>query len=140
MGDKNFTEELEQIFTYIKENLIKEFPTDKITVEYFMLSVLENDTSIAYKSLSRTMLNESMDVMKEWYYKYLANNTRQITDNYQFDNELKHYIDLSDVEKEKLNLDKINSACFCVLYLTITKMLHKVSNMSVLLIHNYSKV
>ena len=42
MAEKKFTNELKQTFDYIKNTILKEYDCDKISTEYFIISILEN--------------------------------------------------------------------------------------------------
>ena len=39
MAEKKFTNELKQAFDYIQNTILKEYETDKISTEYFILSI-----------------------------------------------------------------------------------------------------
>lgn len=117
MIDKIFTKELEQIFQYIEENLIKEFPTEKITIDYLILSILENDNSIAYNSLCKLMLNDSINILKEKYYKKITNNSILCRNNrFSFDKKYEQIINKAKNEINKNKTKNINSGLLlCVL-------------------------
>ena len=63
MAEKKFTNELKQAFDYIQNTILKEYETDKISTEYFILSILSNDFTVGYKVLSKIMLNETFNMM-----------------------------------------------------------------------------
>lgn len=74
----SFTDELKSVFKYIQSNLLAEYPSDKITSEYFLWAVLENENCKAYEVLSKTMLTETMETLKAWYYKYISSNVTHL--------------------------------------------------------------
>lgn len=76
MTEKKFTNELKSTFDYIKNNILKEYETDKITTEYFVVSILENETSVGNKVLSKIMLHDSIENAKQHFYLWLSQNAR----------------------------------------------------------------
>lgn len=82
MFEANFTNEAVNIFQYIKDELIKKYPTNRITIDFFILSVLENEDSIGYQILSRTTLASTLNAMHEWFVQMLSKIcNRPIDDN-----------------------------------------------------------
>lgn len=73
--EKEITKELTNLFKYIKTDLNNEYPKSVVTPEYFILATLLNKTCIAYKILNRIMLGESVNVMVDWYRRYLSDNS-----------------------------------------------------------------
>lgn len=76
MTEKKFTQELKEVFDYIQNTLLKLYNSDKIGPEYFILSVLENEKTIAYKVLSKIMLNDVLEKTKLHFYQWLSANTK----------------------------------------------------------------
>ena len=76
MAEKKFTQELKEVFDYIQNTLLKLYNSDKIGPEYFILSVLENEKTIAYKVLSKIMLNDVLEKTKSHFYQWLSANTK----------------------------------------------------------------
>ena len=72
MFEANFTNEAANVFQYIKDNLIKKYPSDKITIEYFILSVLENEDSIGYQILSKSTLTSTLNGIHDWFVQLLS--------------------------------------------------------------------
>ena len=86
MVETNFTTEAINIFQYIKDKLIKEHPTNKITIEYFLLAILENEDSTAYQILSRSTLTSTLVSIRDWLSQTLSDNKTEIkTDNIVYD-------------------------------------------------------
>ena len=77
---KEPTTELLSVIDYIKNNILLEYPSDKITPEHFLLSVLSNENCIAYKTINKVMFSESIETLKSWYCKYLSSNSMQVFD------------------------------------------------------------
>ena len=111
MKKYKFTTETKELFEYIENTLVKEFPTDNIIIEYFLLSIFENEECTAYVSLSKTMLNMSMNVMREWYVKYLQSNINnsclKLKQNIKYDTFF--YKCMDDIVTEKGDKYNINS-------------------------------
>lgn len=76
MTEKKFTQELKEVFDYIQNTLLKLYNSDKIGPEYFILSVLENEKTIAYKVLSKIMLNDVLEKTKSHFYQWLSANAK----------------------------------------------------------------
>lgn len=85
MTEKKFTNELKQTFEYIQNHLLKEYDCDKISTEYFILSVLENENSIGNKILSKVMLYDSMENAKVHYYQWLSQNAKSFGGTKEYD-------------------------------------------------------
>lgn len=66
MTENNFTSEAIEVLKHIKTKLIQEYPSYRITIEYFLLSVLQNSDSVAYKMLSRSTLTSTLESLKTW--------------------------------------------------------------------------
>ena len=77
-GDYTLTTELKRIFTHIKQELIKEYPTKEITIEYFLMSILYDESSVAYQIIEKVTLSETIDVLQETMVRFLSANTSQI--------------------------------------------------------------
>jgi len=78
MAEKKFTNELKQTFDYIQNTILKEYDCDKIPTEYFILSVLENNDSIANKVLSKIMLHNNIEECKLHFYQWLSQNAKSM--------------------------------------------------------------
>lgn len=117
MFETNFTNEAINIFQYIKDELIKEYPTNKITIEYFLLSLLENEDSIAYQILSRTTLASTLNTIHDWFVQTLSKASKlQTSDNVAYDTIFDRCIEMA---KKEYNLTDINSGhmLLCILKL-----------------------
>lgn len=105
MAEKKFTNELKQTFDYIQNTLLKEYNCDKISTEYFVLSVLENDDSVGNRVLSKIMLHDSMENAKIHFYEWLSQNSRSFgnTKEYDelFDKSIKNAKTLASQQKSK---------------------------------------
>ena len=85
MVEKKFTNELKQTFDYIQNTILKQYECDKITTEYFILSVLENTNSIANKVLSKIMLYDNIEEAKIHFYQWLSQNAKSFGGTKEYD-------------------------------------------------------
>lgn len=72
-NDKRLSGELQRVLKHITSDLTKEFPTDKITTDYLVLSMLDLPDCVGGKVMARTMLTEAIDKLREKYCGYLIN-------------------------------------------------------------------
>ena len=72
------TTELKRVFTNIKQDLIKEYPNNKILIEYFLMSILNDENSVAYQIIEKITLSETIDVLKETISRFLSSNTNPL--------------------------------------------------------------
>ena len=81
-GNYTLTTELKRIFTHIKQELVKEYPTNKILIEYFLISILRDESSVAYQIIEKVTLSETIDVLHQTLERYLTTiNINQISNN-----------------------------------------------------------
>ena len=109
MGNKRFTNELKRTFEYIKDNILKEYDSDKISTEYFIVSVLENDFSIGNKVLSKIMLHDSMEGAKAHFYEWLSQNARNLGYSRGYDDVFEKSIKKAKALADEQNSKAINS-------------------------------
>lgn len=109
MTEKKFTEELKRTFDYIQNTLLKEYDTDKISTEYFVLSVLMNESSIGYKVLSKIMLHDTIDKVKAHFLQWLSMNTKSFGGVKQYDELFEKCINNAGQLAEKHKTKAINS-------------------------------
>lgn len=62
---ETFSNELKEVFKYIKNTVIKDFPTDIITLDYFIYAIMSKHDCVAYKILNRTMLSNAVIELKK---------------------------------------------------------------------------
>lgn len=85
MAEKKFTNELKKLFDYIQNTLLKQYDCDKITTEYFIVAILDNDFSIGNKILSKIMLLDTMEAAQTYFYQWLSTNTRNLGGKKEYD-------------------------------------------------------
>ena len=111
--DKKFTLELDSVFNFMKTTLAREHPNIKLSINYFILGILEHRTSIAYNILSDCISTSTFTMIHDSYYQIVKNKAllavkpnREIT----FDETVNKIIDLAEVEREKMGDNAISSA------------------------------
>jgi len=111
--EKIYTTELKKVLGLITKDLVDDYPTKKITVDYFMLGILQSKQSAAYKSILLLLNNDNVNSLYEYYGTLLTtlSSTLHGTDNSNipFDQNLTDYLVKAKDEKEKLNDVKIGS-------------------------------
>lgn len=107
MFETNFTNEAVNIFQYIKNELIKKYPTTRLTIDYFLLSILENEDSIAYQILSKTTLASTLNTMHDWFVRSILRTSHsQISDRVEYDS---LYDKCIETVKNEFNVNNITS-------------------------------
>lgn len=88
------TSELKRLFTNIKQELIKEYPNNKILIEYFLMAILHDESCFAYQIIEKVTLSETIDILRETIRSFLSSNTSTIHSNKQplFDSVYDTYI------------------------------------------------
>lgn len=110
MGDKLYSNDLKKILSYMVDVLSKEFPTEVFSVEYLIVSILDNSKSHAYTLLDNCLMTSNLEELKNIYVNWLKLNRSDKNivvkqDNVDFDEELDRI--LTNAEKERENLKSI---------------------------------
>ena len=79
-----FSKELNDIVNYIETNIYIEYPCDKLDSTYYVISVIENIDSIAYKILSKNLMESQLMEIRDKCYEKLASSQQQLV-NCKFD-------------------------------------------------------
>ena len=109
MTEKKFTNELKQTFDYIQNTILKDYDTDKITTEYFVLSVLLNDYSVGYKVLSKIMLQDSLEKARVHFLQWLSMHSKNSLGIKQYDELFEKCINNANFLSVKHKSKMINS-------------------------------
>ena len=103
----NLAPELKRLFKYMQETLSAEYPNHNISVEYFIIAALNDEKSIAYQILDKTMLNEKRETLKNDLISYIKEESKKYDKNdttTKFDSVFDKYIeDLKFVVTGKIN-------------------------------------
>ena len=110
MGDKLYSNDLKKILSYMVDILSKEFPTEVFSVEYLIVSILDNSKSHAYTLLDNCLMTSNLEELKNIYVNWLKLNRSDKNlvvkqDNVDFNEELDRI--LTNAEKERENLKSI---------------------------------
>lgn len=109
----NYTNELENILSYMTDVLLKEYPTKKITLQYLITSILYNKNSHANVILDSCLMSYNIEELKNIYTKYLSEHKEDLPsinkDNVTYDDELTRALNIAKLEASSINND--NSAC-----------------------------
>lgn len=74
MVEHNLTNEAKVVFRYIKETLVEKYPTKNITLDYFIIAMMDNDTCVAHRSLERIALGDTLNQIYSTFHKRLTDN------------------------------------------------------------------
>ena len=110
MGDKLYSNDLKKILSYMVDVLSKEFPTEVFSVEYLIVSILDNSKSHAYTLLDNCLMTSNLEELKNIYVNWLKLNRSDKNlvvkqNNVDFNEELDRI--LTNAEKERENLKSI---------------------------------
>lgn len=110
MGDKLYSNDLKKILSYMVDILSKEFPTEVFSVEYLIVSILDNSKSHAYTLLDNCLMTSNLEELKNIYVNWLKLNRSDKNlvvkqENVNFNEELDRI--LTNAEKERENLKSI---------------------------------
>ena len=110
MGDKLYSNDLKNILSYMVDVLSKEFPTEVFSVEYLIVSILDNSKSHAYTILDNCLMTSNLEELKSIYINWLKLNRGEKNiiikqDSVDFNEELDRI--LTNAEKERENLKSI---------------------------------
>ena len=107
----NFTIELSGVLDYMSSVLLNEFPTDVLTPEYLILSILDTRDCHANLILDNCLMSNNIDELKKVYVSVIDNHTKaQLKDgNVRFNDELTRILDCAKVEAEKMNNPQVGT-------------------------------
>lgn len=114
-GEKLYSVELKKVLSVISKDFIDDYPTKKITTFHFLLSLLSNKQSSAYKIIKRIMLGKGIDEIYDFYAKYLHEHTQQLApiqpknEPIGYDSIFSQHLIEANIEKETLNDHKIGT-------------------------------
>jgi len=118
MEENKYTTELKKVLALVTKDLVEDFPTKKITIEYFMLAILQSKQSIAYKMLIKFLAKDDINDLLVYFselLKELSATTfkpkvlNNIEKSIGFDLVFSNCLIAANTEKEKLNDIKIGS-------------------------------
>lgn len=115
MIKQNFSQELQDILSYMVDILGEEYPNKLYTPEYLIVSILNNKKANANILLDNCLTSKNIDELKKIYLTWLTNNCNHLIsikdkkNEFQFNNELNDILDESENEIKNMNSQLINS-------------------------------
>ena len=104
-----FTKELKGIFEYIQNTLLRKDIHTDISVEYFIVSVLENEESVAYKTLSKIMFHDNIEESKKHFKDIISLKEDNGKDISKYDDTFELCIKNAKMLASKQKTNQINS-------------------------------
>jgi len=103
--ENDYTLELNEVIEYMSSTLYNEFPTDSLTLEYFILSILDNKNCHANLILDNCLMSNNIEALRKVYVSALEKHTKpQLkSERVQFSDELIKLFECSKIEADKLN-------------------------------------
>lgn len=110
----NCSNELNDIISYMDSYLLDEFPTDKITIEYLLTSIINTKTCNASRILDYCLMSSNLDQLKEIYTSYLNKNKKYIpykkkSENVVYDESLVSVLENAKIEQKLLGAKLLSS-------------------------------
>ena len=114
MKNNNFSSELQNILAYMTDILSKEFPTNIYTIEYLIVSILDNKNCHAHQILDNCLMTRNIEELKKIYVNWLENNKKiNIIPNknglFNFNSDLDLVLKNAENEKNIINSPIIGS-------------------------------
>lgn len=105
LKENEFTLEFNEVIDYMTSTLFNEFPTDVLTLEYLILSILDNRNCHANMILDNCLMSNNIEELRKIYVSVLDKHIKpQLkADKIIFNDDLIKAIDCSKIEAEKLN-------------------------------------
>ena len=75
---KPYSYELEGVLSYMKDILTNEFPTDILTTEHLIISILDTKNCHANMILDNCLMSENMEELREIYVSMLEEDKKLI--------------------------------------------------------------
>lgn len=110
-SETNYTIELNGVLDYMSSVLLNEFPTDVLTPEYLILSILDTRDCHANLILDNCLMSNNIEELRKVYVSVIDSHTKpQLKDgNVRFNEELMRILDCAKAESEKLNNSQVGT-------------------------------
>ncbi len=140
MSEKRFTAEFKRLLKYIKGELVNAYPIDKISVEYFIVAVMDDEKCIANQMLENVMLSQAKQYFKTEALKTIGVNSSTHMAYYDsattakttFDDAYDNCINYAEASLITDKSEKISSGHFLIAMLTVCDYIEQsFSNMGV---------
>jgi len=102
--DNSYTLELNEVMSYMTDTLIHEFPTDLLTPEYLILSMLDIRNCHANLILDNCLMSNNLDELRKVYVSAIEShmNPQVKMDDIRFNDELVRLLECAQKERDKL--------------------------------------
>ena len=134
VNEKDFTSELKKIILLSNRILNEQYPTPKLSIEHFVLALLENKTNSAYKLLSKILTSKEIQYLTDYHSKQLhskvsdLNLNKKVETQIVYDKTLTDALNNSIVEKDLLKDTKISTDHVLLSILTKENTTQKIFN------------
>lgn len=108
---KQYTAELNHVLGYMTSVLIHEFPTNEVTLEYLILSILDNKASHANQILDNCLMSDNLDELRDVYVSVIKkySNPQLKNNNPKYNDELDLMLNCAENESNKIKSEQIGS-------------------------------
>ena len=105
--EENYTLELNEVMNYMTNTLYNEFPSDVLTIEYLILSILDSKNCHANMILDNCLMSDNIEELRRIYVSALDRHSKpqlkSIPMMIRFNDDLLKALECSKIESEKLN-------------------------------------
>ena len=115
---KGFTNELKEVFDYINNVLIKQYDTDIVTIDYFILAALVCRNSVANTVMSKILFDGHLEEIRKHYEELVKSQSKVLpAGTRSFDVLLNKCVEESSFLSDRCKTNDINSAyiLYCIL-------------------------
>ena len=111
LNELGYTLELNEVFLYMKNTLANEFPTDVLTPEYLILSILDTRNCHANLILDNCLMSNNLEELRKAYVSVIESHMRpQLKgENVIYGDELNRLLDCATNEKNKLGNNEMGT-------------------------------
>lgn len=110
-NESNYTIELNEVLEHMSTVLLNEFPTDVLTLEYLILSILDTRDSHANLILDNCLMSNNIEELKKIYVQVVEEHIKpQLKDGkVRYDNQLNKILECACDESDKLNNPQVGT-------------------------------
>lgn len=87
------TNELKKVLSYIKEELLEDFPPNRINADYYIFALLMSKESLGYEALSNILLESTMEELKGYFHNCLQGNVQITLTEPSYDKEMRQCLE-----------------------------------------------
>jgi len=111
VNEGNYTIELNTVLDYMSTVLLNEFPTDTLTIEYLILSILDTKDCHANLILDNCLMSNNIEELRKVYVSVIDRHTKpQLKNgNVKYDDELIRALNCAETESRKMNNSQVGT-------------------------------